>query len=201
MYVLCENRYYRDKISYGKYTLEKWKWSDFANDKSANREEITSDISNDAINQYLLDNGIILNREVKLIFNNSLGVYLISNKWCNSIFPESPIGDSIYLGIEDLLATLDNALTSKEVDKYLGRGRVIVPKAMQSGIQQANVGQKAVLERLTQSMQSGTNVQTLVQTTNGNGTLLDNTFFTRSGRWVRSKQAYATDKYSNEFKN
>lgn len=178
MYVLCENRYFLNGIPIGVYTIENWSWAfNDSNKYSTAKQKPTSfEQLNDSVKQWLIDNEIELNKEVRLMFNDSLGIYFISNSRHNSIFTKSKIGDSLFLGLEDLFMTLDTTLTSKEVDKYLGRGRALVPKAMQSGLQQSAVGKVALMQRNI-LLQNDSSAQTLTNVSNI-GTLLDSTFFT-----------------------
>jgi hypothetical protein len=70
------------------------------------------------------------NKTYTLPIEDSLGVYLINNTEQNTKYPLCPYGESQLINAMDELYAYDHALTAKENDKYLGRGRVLVPTIM-----------------------------------------------------------------------
>ena len=131
-YVLVEKRYFKknDSYGYGRYKIERWTSDTYS--QKINDDEIEYDMLPDKIKQWI-DSQDIDFREHQLL-ENSIGVYQFDNTWTNTRYPSSNVGESLYLDLNDLFYALDHAFTAKENDKYLGRGRVIVPKPMQSGV-------------------------------------------------------------------
>ena len=131
-YVLVEKRYFKnnDSYGYGRYKIERWTFDDYSGQISD--DEIDYDMLPDKIKQWI-DSQEIDFTEHKL-FKNSIGIYQFDNTWTNTRYPSSNVGESLYLDLNDLFYALDHAFTAKENDKYIGRGRVIVPKPMQSGV-------------------------------------------------------------------
>lgn len=64
--------------------------------------------------------------------NDSLGIYLFNNTEENAKYPTVAIGESQLMPVLDQLYAFDHAFTAKENDKYLGRGRVLVPEVMRN---------------------------------------------------------------------
>ena len=76
--------------------------------------------------------GISLNKPIPLPFNNHLGAELINWTACVSAIPELPFGDSLLVDIMPYLQSYDYYWSAFNTDMYLGRGRVLLPRPMQS---------------------------------------------------------------------
>lgn len=76
--------------------------------------------------------GIALNKPIPMPFVDSLGAELINWTDCVSAIPELPFGDSFLNNIIPYLESYDYYFSAFNTDMYLGRGRVLLPKAMQS---------------------------------------------------------------------
>ena len=76
--------------------------------------------------------GIIFDAPVRLPFDGELGVQLV--KWTDSVgaLPELPFGEGMLTRIIPYLQSYDYYFSACNTDMYLGRGRVILPGAMQS---------------------------------------------------------------------
>ncbi len=68
-----------------------------------------------------------LYKEVELGYDNHLGVELFNYTEDNVKFPSCWFGQAMLSDVFDLLYAYDHAFTAKENDKYLGRGRALVP--------------------------------------------------------------------------
>lgn len=77
-------------------------------------------------------NGIEFNKPVLLPFKDHLGAELINWTDCVSAIPELPFGDSLLVNIMPYLQSYDYYWSAFNTDMYIGRGRVILPKYMQS---------------------------------------------------------------------
>ncbi len=136
-HVVVEERFYKTVTEgvqqvtypYGIYRVSKCLWKE----KQTIESYIKNDEVPDAITEWCESRNISINKEVRLPFSN-IGVFQIDNTWTNTDFDSSLFGESSFLGLGDLFYSLDHSLTSKENDKYIGRGRVIVPKPLQAGI-------------------------------------------------------------------
>lgn len=76
--------------------------------------------------------GIELERPILLPFKDHLGAELVNWTDCVSAIPELPFGDSLLVNIMPFLQSYDYYWSAFNTDMYLGRGRVLVPKQMQS---------------------------------------------------------------------
>ena len=76
--------------------------------------------------------GIQLERPILLPFKDHLGAELVNWTDCVSSIPELPFGDSLLVNIMPFLQSYDYYWSAFNTDMYLGRGRVLVPKQMQS---------------------------------------------------------------------
>lgn len=73
-----------------------------------------------------------------LPFTDSLGVSLSNCTKRNTLFRSMWFGDAFLVKVMDELYAYDHAFTCKENDKYLGRGRALVPKQMSAAALTAN---------------------------------------------------------------
>lgn len=93
-----------------------------------------------------------LYKESILPFDNYLGVEMVNWTEDNSKFPSVVFGEAFLVNVGDELYAYDHAFTSKENDKYLGRGRVIVPNVFKNDSSYAD--ERPILT----SMQQGTSM-------------------------------------------
>lgn len=76
--------------------------------------------------------GIQFDSPILLPFKNSLGAELVNWTDCVSALPELPFGESLLTNIMPYLQSYDYYWSAFNTDMYLGRGRVLVDKPMQS---------------------------------------------------------------------
>lgn len=76
--------------------------------------------------------GISLNKPIPLPFYDCLGAELVNWTDCVASIPELPFGDSLLVNIMPYLQSYDYYFSAFNTDMYLGRGRVLLPKPMQS---------------------------------------------------------------------
>lgn len=77
-------------------------------------------------------NGIEFNKPTLLPFSDSLGAELVNWTDCVASIPELPFGDSLLVNIMPYLQSYDYYWSAFNTDMYIGRGRVILPRYMQS---------------------------------------------------------------------
>ena len=77
-------------------------------------------------------NGIQFDKPILLPFVDSLGAELVHWTDCISALPELPFGESLLTNIMPYLQSYDYYWSAFNTDMYLGRGRVLVDKPMQS---------------------------------------------------------------------
>lgn len=82
--------------------------------------------------------GIRFDTPVLLPFNDNLGAEIINWSDCVSALPELPFGDGLLTNILPYLQSYDYYWSAFNTDMYLGRGRVLVDKEMQSPQAKAN---------------------------------------------------------------
>ena len=82
--------------------------------------------------------GIQFDKPILLPFSNHLGAEIVN--WSDSVsaLPELPFGDSLLANILPYLQSYDYYWSAFNTDMYLGRGRVLVDKEMQSPQAKAN---------------------------------------------------------------
>lgn len=78
--------------------------------------------------------GIALNKPIPLPFKDCLGAELVNWTDCVTAIPELPFGDSMLTSIIPYLESYDYYWSAFNTDMYIGRGRVLLPKAMQSKV-------------------------------------------------------------------
>ncbi len=134
-YVLYEHRYFnKDKKPCAMYKVtllnylnpEKIEREDYQVDDFKNNKDLM-----DLLSKIYPD--VELYKEDVLPFKDSLGASLTNWTNTNSFYRSLWFGDAMLVNVLDLLYSYDSAFTLKENDKYLGRGRVLVPKQMQQG--------------------------------------------------------------------
>lgn len=76
--------------------------------------------------------GIEFNKAIPLPFADSLGAELVNWSECVSSIPELPFGDSLLSNIIPYLQSYDYYWSAFNTDMYIGRGRVLISKYMQS---------------------------------------------------------------------
>lgn len=76
--------------------------------------------------------GIIFDKPIPLPFVDSLGAELINFTECVNAIPELPFGDSLLANIMPYLMSYDFYWSAFNTDMYLGRGKVMLPKHLQS---------------------------------------------------------------------
>lgn len=130
--VICEHRFY-SKI---KEPMQEWLLYTF-DDRYLNKATpIVVDKDNipeDFKKQY---KDVNFESSVKLDWSN-LGVYDINETLDNSKFPDVDIPESMFVDALDNGVCLDSSITGKEVEKEIGRGRVLLPEfeQFQTGFQ------------------------------------------------------------------
>ena len=77
-------------------------------------------------------NGIQFDKPILLPFKESLGCELVNWTDCVSALPELPFGESLLTNIMPYLQSYDYYWSAFNTDMYIGRGRVLVDKPMQS---------------------------------------------------------------------
>ena len=134
-YVLYEHRYFnKDKKPCAMYKIT---LLNYANPEKIQREDY--EVEDYKLNKDLQDllsktyPNVELYKEDILPFKESLGASLTNWTNINSFYRSLWFGDAMLVNVLDLLYSYDSAFTLKENDKYLGRGRVLVPKQMQQG--------------------------------------------------------------------
>ena len=76
--------------------------------------------------------GIQFDKPILLPFVDSLGAELVNWTDCVSALPELPFGESLLTNIMPYLQSYDYYWSAFNTDMYIGRGRVLVDKPMQS---------------------------------------------------------------------
>ncbi len=125
-YLLVEHRFYRVrnnvKVPFYEYYIVKNMWTDseYSNIKQYKLKQ--SDIPN-FVKEKIQD--IVLDRAIEI---GTLGCFRFKNTTINKLAPYSDIGESQFIDIPSFMLSLDTALTYQNFDRYLGRGRVLLPQ-------------------------------------------------------------------------
>lgn len=82
----------------------------------------------DNVRVLLRRRGIVLNEEMRLPFEDGLGVWLLRRTANNSCVPGLAMGDPLFYGCLDLLYACDVVFSGSLVDVLLGKGKILVPK-------------------------------------------------------------------------
>lgn len=131
--VICEHRFYSKTT---KEPMQEWllytfddRYLNKATPKTVNKDNIPQDFKE----QY---KDVNFESSVKLDWSN-LGVYDINETLDNSKFPDVDIPESMFVDALDNGVCLDSSITGKEVEKEIGRGRVLLPEfeQFQTGFQ------------------------------------------------------------------
>lgn len=121
-YLLAEHRGKTSGGYYSEYTLTRYEASTIiGNDKYEAHQLEENDIP-PSIKRQLGD--IELNKKRQL---TCLGVYRLANTHDNLLCPNSDVGESQYLDAIDDIVVYETSYTFREVDKNIGRGRVLMP--------------------------------------------------------------------------
>ena len=128
--VICEHRYYGkvDKKPYQKFTLYQF-------DSRAANKATPQEVADEYIPKNILETypDIEFNVAKKLEYP-SIGVYDIPYTLDNSKFIDVEIPESMFVDALDTGVCLDSSITGKEVDKEIGRGRILYPDFEQGNI-------------------------------------------------------------------
>lgn len=92
-------------------------------DSGINERDLPTDVR-----KSLLRQGIKLNKELPLPFNDGLGVWLWTRTATNSCVPGVKMGDPLLYGALDILWALDMVFGGSIVDVIQGKGKILVPK-------------------------------------------------------------------------
>ena len=122
-YILAEHRYKKAGVYYAETIVTRYESTKLSN----NVEDMTivrlaeGDLPPSIVK--ILD-GIKINNPHII---DNLGVYRIPNTLDNLLCPISDVGESQYLDVIDDVITHETSYTFKEIDKNIGRGRVLTP--------------------------------------------------------------------------
>lgn len=146
-YYVVEHRYFNNANQVCKrYELLKGKWDN----EDSFKTEFTIFDKAEKIPQKakeLYPNITFLKEYVLEGFDN-LGVFEINNTAYNLLYPYSGIPQSQYQFIQDILVEYDTTRTFKEIDKHLGRGRVVRPEHMQAFAAPTTIGNSNNVARM-----------------------------------------------------
>lgn len=171
-YILYEHRYFNKdnepcamyKVTLLNYTNpEKMSQTDFEKEDIKANKDLLHTLSQIYPN-------IKLYQEDKLGFKDSLGASVTNWTKYNSYYRSLWFGDAMLTNVLDLLYSYDSTFTYKENDKYLGRGRTLVPKQMT----QASLTMQRSIDRAIASKVSMAN---LPEENIPRGKPLDKTFY------------------------
>ena len=132
-YVLYEHRYFNG--DHKPCAMYKVTMINYSNPDSIKLNVYTKDyLKADPATMELLKQiypDVELYKEDILPFDNSLGASITNWTSTNSFYRSLWFGDAMLVNVMDELYAYDHAFTCKENDKYLGRGKALVPKQMQ----------------------------------------------------------------------
>lgn len=150
--VICEHRYYGkvDKKPYQKFTLYQF-------DSRAANKANPKEVADEYIPKNILETypDIEFNVAKKLEYP-SIGVYDIPYTLDNSKFIDVEIPESMFVDALDTGVCLDSSITGKEVDKEIGRGRILYPDFEQGsmGVMDPSMMGSRVMRSLSMQNQS-----------------------------------------------
>ena len=121
-YVLIEHRFKKGDSFYVEYKVVQYTFRTMTYTEDVEKYEVDYDKLPNEIKEVLGD--IELYKPSIIPF---LGVYRIKNTEVNELCPHSDIGESQYMDIMDEVVSLDTSYTYRDVDKNIGRGRMVVP--------------------------------------------------------------------------
>ncbi len=127
--VVVEQRYFKNgkpKLQYTVAKLQMANGEDYFSKDNKYLEYERKDIPQEFKDKF---SDYDFNKEYELPFEDNLGVFLFNNTFKNKRFRSCWFGESSIaeVNLHDHLYAYEHAFTAKENDKYLGRGRVIVP--------------------------------------------------------------------------
>ena len=128
-YLFCEHRFYkvRDKVKipFSEFIVIKNMWNNNLGFWTEDIKQIKleeDDLPED-IKEQLGDIEINKPKELK-----KLGVYRFKNSEENELAPYSDIGESQFINATGFMMALETSMTYQEIDKYIGRGRALIPQ-------------------------------------------------------------------------
>lgn len=121
-YMLVEHRYEKSGTYYVEYKVVQYTFRTLTYSEDVEKYEVTLEHLPNNIREAL--DGIDL---YKPSIIPCLGVYRVKNTEVNELCPHSDIGESQYLDVLDEALSLDTNYTYRDVDKNIGRGRMVVP--------------------------------------------------------------------------
>ena len=134
-YVLIEKRYFKDNKPHSYYGVIKMMFNSMIPSKETLKtiEFTKENLSNDDL-RYLQNiyPDYPLYKDIELPFDAHLGVELFNYTEDNAKYPNCWFGEAMLTDVGDSLYAYDHAFTAKENDKYLGRGRALIPLQQQS---------------------------------------------------------------------
>lgn len=121
-YMLVEHRYKKGDNYYVEYKVMEYTFTSMNYSEDVKRYEIEYSKLPYETRQVLGDIELY-----KPSIIPCLGVYRIKNTETNELCPHSDIGESQYMDVLDEAVSLDTSYTYRDVDKNIGRGRMVVP--------------------------------------------------------------------------
>lgn len=129
-YLFVEHRYYKvrngQKVAFLEYNILKNAW--VKKSQSLVKQEIkTAKLEVDDIPKNILNKlgDVQINKPIEIL---NLGVYRFKNTATNKLARYTDIGESQFINVTGFMQSLENTLTYQEIDKYVGRARVMVPQ-------------------------------------------------------------------------
>ena len=126
--VICEHRYYGKTNGKPYQKFELWFFDD-KKVKDATPKEIDYNHIPDGIKEQYKDVTFGVAKEIDY---PSIGVYDIKETVDNSKFVDVDIPEALFVDALDTGVCLDSSVTGKEVDKEIGRGRILYPDFQQN---------------------------------------------------------------------
>ena len=133
-YNIFEHRFYnKDGKPMIEYLLGTMEWNNDSYDSTKKRilskeefKNITDGLTDETLKQELSKYKFY--NPIELPFDN-LGCYPVVNTEYNSKYPMTNIPESRFVNVQDKIMEIETSNTYKEVDKEIGRGRVVVPSS------------------------------------------------------------------------
>ena len=147
-FLFVEHRFYKTKngvkTPYVEYNVLKNVWHQQA--QTLVKKEIeTYKLEVEDIPKSILDKlkDVEINKPIELL---NLGVYRFKNTATNKLARYSDIGESQFINATGFMQALENSMTYQEMDKYIGRGRVLAPQngLTRNGLMQGIQGSKGI---------------------------------------------------------
>lgn len=192
-YVLAEHRYQKSGDWYVEYKVIQYTFRTMTYAEDVEKYEVEFDKLPRNIQEAIGDLELY-----KPSIIPCLGVYRIKNTETNELCPHSNIGESQYMDVLDEVISLDTNYTYRDIDKNIGRGRMLVPSIA------AAAGKAEKLQIVNGELQR--------QDYHNRGTVLDDTFLQpypnttgdakstpeavqfslRTSEWIVDKQDYVS---------